>query len=119
MDISPQQAQEIQEIEKQIGTSETGPKILSQKEKKDKSTLINLLAGIGIAVGSTAAVIVLLAIPVKKKVVPSPTITTSTIQIASSPNIVVTTEYVNPFSTSAQYSNPFTASQNPFANLNQ
>ena len=117
MDISPQQAQEIAEIEKQMD-KDTGPKILSQKETKDKSSFANVLAAVGITVGATAAVIVLLALPTKKKVVPQPTIVTSTMQLAS-PNIVVTTEYVNPFSSTAQYENPFTASQNPFANLTQ
>ncbi len=117
MDISPKQAQEIAEIEKQMD-SNAGPKIISQKETKDKSSLVNILATMGITVGATAAIIVLLALPTKKKVVPQPTIVTSTMQLAS-PNIVVTTEYVNPFSSAAQYENPFTASQNPFANLTQ
>ncbi len=121
MDLSPQQVQEIQEIEKQVSPDGTaGPKVLSEKQEKDTSVVVNLLAAIGISVGAIAAVIVLLVVPInKKKVTQIPQVTTNTMQIASSPNITVTTEYVNPFSDTAQYSNPFTTSQNPFAQFTQ
>lgn len=121
MDLSPKQVEEIQEIEKQVNPNgATGPKVLSEKTEKDKSVLVNLLAAVGISVGATAAIIVLLALPggVKRKVV-QPQITTNTVRLAQSPNITVTTEYVNPFSETAQYSNPFTATQNPFDQFTQ
>lgn len=119
MDISPKQAEEIQEIEKQLGNTTT-PHILTQKQEKDRSILINILAALGISATATAAIFVLLLIPVNKKVVtPQTTVTTNTIPVGNSSSVVLQTEYVNPFSTTAQYDNPFIASQNPFANLSQ
>ncbi|HSD99054.1 MAG TPA: hypothetical protein VLB73_05195 [Patescibacteria group bacterium] len=118
MDLSPQQVTEIQEIEKQVNQGQqTGPKILSQTSEKDKSVLVNLLAAVGISVGTIAAVIILVVFPFgKKQVVEQPKVTTGTLTIAQ-PNITVTTEYVNPFS--SQYSNPFVSSQNPFTQFTQ
>lgn len=121
MDLTPEQVAKIQEIESQINDHvPTGPQILSQKEdKKMQSVVKNLLATVGISVGAVAAVVLVLTIPFGKKQVasPAPQITTSTVQVE--PNITVQTEYVNPFSQSAQYSNPFIASENPFNSLTQ
>lgn len=119
MDLSTKQVQEIQEIEKQINPdATTGPKVISQKVEKDRSVLINLLAALGISAAGTAAVILLLVLPVgKRPQTTQPTITTGTMQIQ--PNITVQTVYVNPFETKAQYDNPFIASQNPFTGLKQ
>lgn len=116
MDISPKQIQEISEIEKQLDQgSPTGPKILSQQQETNRSLLKNLLAAAGIVIGTTLGIIVLVMVPFgKKTAIQQPQVITGTLTIAQ-PNITVTTEYVNPFATSAQYSNPFTASQNPFA----
>lgn len=116
MDISPKQVQEISEIEKQLDQSNpTGPKIISQQQETNHAMLKNLLAAAGIVVGATLGVVVLVMLPLgKKTTTQQPQVTTGTLTIAQ-PNITVTTEYVNPFSTTAQYSNPFTASQNPFA----
>lgn len=117
MDISPKQVQEIQEIEKQVDTT-NGPKILTEHQEKNNSMIKNILAAAGIAVGATLGIVILVMVPFgKKQVVPQPQVTTS--QVAVSPNITVTTEYVNPFSPTAQYSNPFTASQNPFTQFTQ
>lgn len=120
MDLSPQQVATIQEIEKQINDHvPTGPRILSQQEeKKKKSVLTNLLAAVGISVGTAVVLIVLFTIPFgKKPTTAAPQITTSIVQVE--PNISVQAEYINPLSASAQYSNPFIASQNPFASLTQ
>lgn len=122
MDLSQQQTQELSEIEKQVNPGEeTGPKVLSQTIEKDRSVLINLLAALGISVTATIAVIVLMVLPFtsKKTTSSQPVITTSTLQIGSQPNIVVTAQYVNPFDANQQYSNPFITSQNPFANQTQ
>jgi len=107
MDISPRQAGDIQEIEKQVdGIPE--PKVLSETAVKDRSVLINLLAALGISIVGTAAVIFLLVIPVQS------TVTTDTMQVGSQENVVFQTEYVNPFAATSQYSNPFIATKNPF-----
>lgn len=120
MDISPQQASDISEIEKQVAPGESsGPKMLSQNVEKDRSMLINLLAGLGISIISIGAVILLVVLPFGgKKSAPQPEVTQETIQLLS-PNITVQAEYVNPFSQKAQYSNPFIATRNPFTNFTQ
>lgn len=120
MDISPKQVEEIQEIEKQVSPEDSGPKVLSETTEKDRSVLTNLLAALGITIGASLAVFVLFMVPFHKKQItpPQQQVTTGTLTIAQ-PNITVTTEYVNPFSQTAQYSNPFVSSQNPFANLTQ
>lgn len=120
MDLTPEQVTKIQEIERQINDHiPTGPQILSQKEEKNaQSTIKNLLAAVGIAVGTTAAVILVLTVPFGKKITPPTSqMTTSTVQVE--PNITVQATYVNPFSQTAQYNNPFIASQNPFSSLTQ
>lgn len=120
MDLTSQQTQQIQEIEKQVDQGmPSGPRIISENEVKDKPLLTNLLASFGIFIAGTAAVIVILHIPFpsKKNILPKQSIVTETIQVQ--PNITVTTQYINPFSDKAQYDNPFIASQNPFANLTQ
>lgn len=119
MDLSVKQVEEIQEIEKQVSPNGTsGPKVISQKVETDRSVLVNLLAALGISVAGTAAVVLLLVIPVgKRPQTIQPRITTGTMQVQ--PNITVQTVYVNPFETKAQYDNPFIASQNPFTGLTQ
>ncbi|SRR5258706_3258834 len=116
MDVSPQQVQEMQQIEQQVSPDGSGPRVISETTEKDRSVLVNLLAALGISVIGIAAVIFLLVIPFsgKKAAVTQPTITTDTMQIGSQPNVVVQNEYINPFASTSQYSNPFIATLNPF-----
>lgn len=115
MDPSQQKINSIQEIENQVNVGvPTGPQIVSQVEVKDRSVLINVLAGLGISITATAAVLLLLFIPGTKKQAPPTEQTVTTGLLQASPNIVVQTVYVNPFSKNSQYNNPFIASQNPF-----
>jgi len=118
MDFTPEQTNNIEEIEKQINQDDPAePKIISQSEVKDKSRLVNLLAGLGIIITGITAVVLIMIIPSNKKRIVYPTFTTENIQLL--PNITVTTQYVNPFSNNSQYQNPFIASENPFNNLTQ
>jgi hypothetical protein len=122
MDLSPQQVQEIQEIERQIDPhAKNGPQVISQQEVQDKSILLNILAALGITVAGTTAVILLMIVPFSKKKLATNTLPTktSTIQVASEPVVVVETEYQNPFDAKTQYTNPFSTTSNPFANLTQ
>ena len=125
MDISPQRVNDAVQIEQQVaepgGSSAAGPTVISESVEKDKSVFINLLAGLGITVVSTVAVILLMVIPftMKKTTPPTPVVTTSTLQVGSQTNIIVQSEYINPFDSSSQYTNPFIASVNPFASLTQ
>ena len=118
--IPTQQAPQINtiaQIEEQVSPNGmSGPKMISQTVEKDRSVFVNLLAALGISIVAIVAVIFLLGIPfgAKKPAVTQPIITTDTLQIGTQPNVVVQTEYINPFASSAQYSNPFIATLNPF-----
>jgi len=104
----------VEQIERQVDGI-PGPQILSETPVKDKSMLVNLLAGFGILVVGAIAVVFLLFIPFGgKKTTTNSTTTTTTMQLGSLPNVVVETEYVNPFAASSQYTNPFIATKNPF-----
>ena len=104
----------VEEIERQVDGI-PGPKVLSETVVKDKSVFVNLLAILGISVVGATAVIFILFIPFSgKKSTNSSTVTTTTMQVGTQPNVVFETEYVNPFSSTAQYSNPFVATKNPF-----
>ncbi|HYK08862.1 MAG TPA: hypothetical protein VEW42_05175 [Candidatus Eisenbacteria bacterium] len=104
----------VEQIERQVDGI-PGPQILSETPVKDKSMVVNLLAALGILIVGAVAVVFLLFIPFGgKKIANNSTITTTTMQVGSLPNVVVETEYVNPFAPSSQYTNPFIATKNPF-----
>lgn len=122
MDISPKQAKEIEEIEKQIAPEEQ-PRILTQEMEVDRKVLKNLLASFGIVIAGGVAAFLIISFPIKKKSVTisqnSVKTTTYTIPVSSNSTITVQTEYKNPFEAKTQYENPFIASRNPFDSLTQ